>query len=63
MGASAGLTVIADSDVFSQRLIPLDKFNMADAEGDNEDDSDFFRCFADVPLTPPEKRDMCTRCK
>lgn len=31
--------------------------------GDKGNDWDFFRSFADVPLTPPEKRDMCTRCK
>lgn len=35
---------------------------MADRE-DGEDDCDFFRTFAEVPLCPPEKRDMCVRCK
>lgn len=63
MGTSAGFVLlITDSDGFGQRFAPLDKFKMADVEGDGDND-DFLSCFADVPLTPPEKRDMCTRCK
>lgn len=51
------VVAVADSDIFSQRFI-LSKFIMAD-----EEDGEFFRLFADVPLNPPEKRDMCDRCK
>ena len=51
------VVAVADSDILSQRFI-LSKFIMAD-----EEDGEFFRLFADVPLNPPEKRDMCDRCK
>ena len=51
------VVAVADSDILSQRFI-LSKFIMAD-----EKDGDFFRLFADIPLNPPEKRDMCDRCK
>lgn len=50
-----------------QRLLPEFKLKMkmADEVGKEEEEEvvDFFRSFADVPLTPPEKRNMCTRCK
>lgn len=51
------VVAVADSDILSQRCI-LSKFIMAD-----EEDGEFFRLFADIPLNPPEKRDMCDRCK
>lgn len=51
------VVAVADSDILSQRLI-LSNFIMAD-----EEDGEFFRRFADIPLNPPEKRDMCDRCK
>ncbi|XP_073244458.1 tRNA-uridine aminocarboxypropyltransferase 2-like [Porites lutea] len=35
---------------------------MADESAD-EEGGEFFRLFADIPLNPPEKRDMCDRCK
>ena len=41
---------------------PIRENKMADLD-DSEDGNDFFRSFADVPLNPPEKRDMCSRCK
>ncbi|XP_058963546.2 tRNA-uridine aminocarboxypropyltransferase 2-like [Pocillopora verrucosa] len=41
---------------------PIRENKMADLD-DGEDGNDFFRSFADVPLNPPEKRDMCSRCK
>ena len=60
MGNAAGASWNLSQIHTAQRLIPLDKFKMADQE---DNDSDFFRTFADVPLNPPEKRDMCARCK
>ena len=51
------VVAVADSDILGQRFI-LSKFIMAD-----EEDGEFFRLFADIPLNPPEKRDMCDRCK
>lgn len=55
------VVAVADSDILSQRFI-LSKFIMADESAD-EEGGEFFRLFADIPLNPPEKRDMCDRCK
>ena len=54
------VVAVADSDISSQQFIPS-KFIMADES--DEEDGEFLRLFADIPLNPPGKRDMCDRCK
>ena len=48
-------TMTGDSRASSQRLQSAKQ--MADVE------EDFLRSFANIPLSPPEKRDVCDRCK